>query len=242
MKHRALLCTLACTTLLSGSDLRADDVVLTLDLSNTYRDDPRSGGTWQLFARRVETGQAPQGDAGLCWIRALINNIRSDTITFAPDIGQMTAGGPFINTLKSGTVEILYQQDTDGTVVKGIGIAKNPHRDHLIASGSWPPGPRPNFGDDGATPPPATSSAKFLGAAKTPFPEAVIPGQTVTEVITLGDLNENGTVTNSDIAQFTARLPGASPSLPYHPAGDIDQSGTITTEDRELLISILSGP
>jgi hypothetical protein len=228
-------------TLLSVAALQADDVVLTLDLSNTFRDESRSGGTWQLFARRVETGKDPQGDGGISYIRALINNIRSDTITFAPGIGQRTTGGPFVNTLKSGTVEILYRQDTDGTAVTSVGVAKKPHLDRLIATGSWPAGPRPTFGDDGATPKPAKSQAKFLGAAKAPYPDSVVAGKTSTAVITLGDLNENGTVTNSDIAPFMARLPGASPSLPYHPAGDINQSGTIAAADRALFNSILTG-
>ncbi len=247
MKRTALLCAVAIVTLLIATSSQADNVVLTLDLRNTVHDDPHSGGSWQLFARRVETGKAPQGDAGICWIRALVNNIRSDTVTFAPDIGQMTTGGRFVNTLPSGTVEILYRQDIAGTVVKGVGVAKKPHRDRLIASGSWPTGPRPNFGDDrpvfgqeSATPTPAKSDAKFLGTAKATFPDTIAAGKTVTEVVTLGDLNENGTATNIDIGLFVARLPGAAPSLPYHPAGDIDQSGTITDKDRELLSGILT--
>lgn len=227
---------------LSLSASMADEVMLTLDLNNSFHDDAMGGGTWQLFARKVENGKAPQGDAGIIYIRALINDISSDSVKFASDINQKMTGGPFVNALPSGTVEIIYQQDTDATVTQGIGVDENPNRDRLIASGSWPAGPRPKFGKDDEVPKPQRSSAKFFEPSRAATGNADVAAKTRTLVITLGDLNESGTISNSDIALFVARLPNASPALPYHPAADIDQSGTITSGDRELLISILSGP
>ncbi len=217
----------------------ADDVLLTLDLRNNYRDDPRGGGTWQLFARRVPDDKEPAGEAGIGYVRAILNDISSAGIRFADDIGQMQSGGPFVNPLSNGTVEILYQQDTAATVVEGVGVDKNPHRDRLIASGQWPTGSRPEFAKDDAKPTPGKSEAKFLSKEKG-IPRALVrAGKTRTLVVTLGDLNKDERVTNADIAPFVARLPNASPAQPYHPACDLDQSGTITSEDRELLIEIL---
>jgi hypothetical protein len=105
-------------------------------------------------------GKAPRGDAGIIYIRALINDISSDSVKFANDINQRMTGGPFVNVLPSGTVEIIYQQDTDATVTQGIGVDENPNLDRLIASGSWLAVPRPKFGQADAVPdvPPPTFS------------------------------------------------------------------------------------
>ncbi len=240
--RQSLCVCVAAYPLLSFPTLNADEVILTLDLRNAFHDDAMGGGTWQLFARKVENDKAPQGDAGIVFIRALIDNINLDSVKFAADINQRINGGPFVNALSNGTVEIVYQQDTDATVTQGIGVDENPNRDRLIASGTWPAGPRPKFGKDDTAPKPFRSSAKFFEPSRAATGNAAIPTRTRTSVITLGDLNESGTISNSDIAPFSARLPNAAPALPYHPAADIDQSGTVTLEDRELLISILSGP
>jgi hypothetical protein len=216
-----------------------DDVLLTLDLHNNYRDDPRSGGTWQLFARRIANDKAPSGEAGIGYVRAILSNVSSVNVEFADDIGQMQSERPLIRPLSNGAVEILYQQDTAATVVEGVGVNKNPRRDRLIASGYWPPGARPKFVADDAKPTPDKSEAKFLSKEKK-IPRELIPaGKTQTAVVTLGDLNNDQKVTGADIAPFVARLPGAAPALGYDPACDLDQSGTVTVKDKNLFIEIL---
>lgn len=230
---------LAMFTLVTAS-ATADDVLLTLDLRNNYHDDPHSGGKWQLFARRVPNDKQPSGEAGIGYVRAILSNVSSAGVEFADDIGQMQSGGPFVRPLSNGTVEIIYQQDTTATVIEGVGIDKNPRRDRLIASGNWPPGSRPQFATDDAKPTPGKSEAKFLSNEKT-IPRGLIPaGKTQTAVVTLGDLNNDKKVTGSDIAPFVARLPGAAPALEYDPACDLDQSGTVTAEDKELFVELLS--
>jgi hypothetical protein len=237
MKH--LVVCLALAMLVLTTTVTADDVLLTLDLRNTYRDDPRGGGTWQLFARRVSNDKQPSGEVGIGYVRAILSNISSAGVEFADDIGQMQGDRPAVQALSNGAVEILYQQDTAATVVEGVGVDKNPRRDRLIASGTWPPGSRPEFVADDAKPTPGKSAAKFLSKEKT-IPRGLVPaGKTQTAVVTLGDLNNDKKVTAADIAPFVARLPGAAPALGYDPACDFDQSGTVTEEDKELLIQLL---
>jgi hypothetical protein len=217
----------------------ADDVLLTLDLFNNIHEDPHAGGTWQLFARRVPNDKEPADEAGVGSVRAILSNISSAGVEFADDIGQRQGDRPFVRPLANGAVEIIYQQDTAATVVEGVGVDKNPRRDRLIATGTWPPGSRPEFVTDDAKPTPGKSEAKFLSKEKK-IPRELLPAaKTETIVVTLGDLNNDKKVTGADIALFVARLPGAAPALDYDPACDLDQSGTVTNEDKELFIKIL---
>jgi hypothetical protein len=127
--------------LLSSQLATADDVQLTLDLRNAISNDPLSGGTWQLFVRKLETGDGSQGDHGLASARAILENIDPASVTFRPSIGQSTTGGPYVNSLSNGTVEILYNQDLNGAVVTKVGVPNTPvPRDTLIAEGTlrWP--------------------------------------------------------------------------------------------------------
>lgn len=219
----------------------ADDLLLTLDLRNAYRNDPLSGGIWQLFVRRAESGTEPQGDYGVSGVRALIDNISAEGIAFAAGIGQSTSGGPYVSILSNGSVEIIYQQDLNGTVVGGVGVPVPPvsTRDRLIASGTWPAGPRPVFGMD---PEGIMSSGEFLGGDSAPYPPSVPATSVPTSIVTLGDLNNSGTISNLDTALFVARFPGATPSLPYHPAADLNQNGTISSIDIAPYVALLSGP
>ncbi len=161
---RLLTTCLGIIALLSNAHaVNADELLITLDLRNTYRNDALGGGTWQLFVRKVETGTEPQGDFGVSGIRALIDNISLEGIAFAPGIGQAYFGAPFTQVLSNGTVEIIYQQDLNGTVIEGVGVPvlpQSPFRDRLIASGTWPGGPRPVFGMDLEG---LFSSGQFLG-------------------------------------------------------------------------------
>lgn len=235
-----ILAWIVVAAIVSASPLTsADDVLLTLDLRNNFRDIPGGGGTWQLFARRVPNDKEPSSAAGIGYVRAILNNVSSAGVEFADDIGQMQSGGPFVRPLPNGTVEIIYQQDTAATVVEGVGVDKNPHRDRLIASGTWPSGRRPTFADDGEKPTPSKSEAKFLSKGKK-IPRDLVPaGKTRLEIVTLGDLNGDLKVSSPDIAKFVVRLPGAAPALEYHPACDIDQDGKVTEEDKDLFIKLL---
>jgi hypothetical protein len=233
--------------LVNVPQVQADNIVLTLDLRNTNRASATSGGTWQLFARKQETGTAPNGDNGIAGIRAVINNISIGSVTFASGINAMSDtscnGGQCVQTLSNGAVEIVYGQDLSAAgVVTGVGVFANVFQDRLIASGSWPAGAgRPTFGTDAQS---FGSEANFLLNASAPWGNAleVSGANIITEVYTLGDLNNSNTVTSLDIGGFVARLPGASPSLPYHAAADINQSGTITGLDISPFVAILSGP
>ena len=216
---------------------RADSLLLTLDLTNNDVADPASGGQWQLFARKIETGTGAQGDYGVSGIRAILHNINIDSIAFADDINQLP-GGPFINQLANGAVEAVYGQDlSSATVVIGVGVNPISTQDSLIAVGNWPAGPRPTFGLD---PGGDGSAGNFLGAGGPPFPGSIQPDAVDTMVVTLGDLNNSETVTFMDVALFQAQLPPAIG--PYNPAADLDQSGTITPADYALFLDMANIP
>ncbi|TWU22684.1 hypothetical protein [Bythopirellula polymerisocia] len=214
----------------------ADDLQLTLDLLNNISNDATSGGTWQLFARKLETSSGAEGDFGVAATRALLNNVDINTITFRSGIGQPTTGGPYIQTLSNGTVEINYQQDLGGPVVTGVGVFPSfrPFQDQLIASGTWPSGPRPAFGLD---PDSFSSSGSFLSSASAPF-AAISPDNTFSDVVTLGDFNDSDTITLLDISPHLLTQAGNEPR--YHPAADFNQSGTVSSSDRAQFIAALS--
>ncbi len=237
IKRNLILCAATLLVLVLSTQTRADNLRLTLDLRNTSRLNPLNGGTWQLFARKVETGAGAQGDFGVSSLRALLNNISATGITIAPGISQPN-GVPFANTLTNGVVEIDYAQDLNGTVITGVGVNAIANRDQLIASGSWPAGPRPTFGVD---PGGLSSEGHFLTSSAPPYGE-ISPDDVLTEVVTLGDFNGSATITNSDIALFVARFPGAMPPLPYSPAADFNQNGTITSLDIAPFIAGLTAP
>ena len=242
MKRSLLVCAALMMLVVSVPRVQADDVRLTLDHRNTNRANALSGGTWQLFVRKVETGAGAEGDNGIAGIRALINNITEAGITFATGINQLSTGGPYVNTLTNGVVEIVYGQDlVPANVVVGVGVDANANKDRLIASGIWPAGPRPTFGNDGsvAVGGPFSSEANFLNAAVAPF-TGVLASNTLTSVITLGDTNNTGTISNSDTAGYIAALGGGVPG--YNPAADINQTGTVSNSDTPLYIGILGGP
>ena len=245
MKRSLLICSAALMMLVSVPKADADQIQLTLDLRNAVRTNSLSGGTWQLFARKVETGTAPDGNNGISGIRAIINNIAEAGITFSATINQLPTGGPYTNTLSNGAVEIVYGQDISAAgVVTGVGVPVAPApatRDTLIASGTWPAGPRPTFGvDTSATP--LGSEGNFLGGAAAPFPASLeVSGANIlTSVVTLGDMNNSGTITNLDTAAYVRQLPVAID--PYNPAGDINQSGNVSNTDTAGYVAILGGP
>ncbi len=240
MNKLLMICCLLLFVVLGSAPGKADDLQLTLDLRNSFIRDPLGGGTWQLFARVIQTDVGASGDFGLSGIRALINNIDIGSITFASNIGQLS-GGPYTQTLSNGTVEIVYGQNLSGSVVTGVGVppTEAPFRDTLIASGKWPAGPRPTFGSDGTSA--GTSVGSFLSVAGPPYSGSVLADTTLTSTVTLGDMNNSGTVTSLDISLFVAQL-GTAPLLPYNPAGDINQSGRVTNADIPVFLAILTGP
>lgn len=241
MKRSLLICAAALMMLVNVPQADADQIMLTLDLRNTNRQNSASGGTWQLFARKVENGSAPNGDNGISGIRAILNGVSETGITFATGINQL---GPdtYTNTLSNGAVEVVYGQDISAAgVVTGVGVSATATQDRLIASGSWPAGAtRPTFGTD---PGGFSSEANFLGGAAAPFPASLeVSGSNIlTAVYTLGDMNNSGTITNLDTGAFVAQLP-PTPSAPYNPAADINQSGTVTNLDISGYVGILTGP
>jgi hypothetical protein len=240
MKRSLLICAAALMMLVNIPQADADQIRLTLDLNNAVGNNSASGGTWQLFARKVETGTAPNGDSGIAGIRALLNNINVGSVTFASGIGAIVppAGcgpsgtAPCVQTLSNGTVEIVYGQNLGGTVVTNVGIGANANQDRLIASGTWPAGAaRPSFGNDGDTPTPFTSEGNFLvpnGAGGWSNSLEVYGADLITSVVTLGDFNGSNTVTAADTAPYRRQLLGTDP---YNPAGDFNQSGTVTAAD-----------
>jgi hypothetical protein len=230
MKRSLLICA-ALMMLLQGmaQNVNADGLHLTLDLKNTLRSNALSGGTWQLFARKVEGAGGVNGDNGLAGIRALIDNISATGITF----------NALNNVISGSTVEIVWGQDIAGpNVLTGLGVSANVNLDRLIASGSWPAGPRPVFSVDGAL----SSEGNFLNTNVAPFGNSIeVSGANVTtQVVTLGDMNNSGTVTNSDTNGYIAQLP--IPTAPYNPAADFNQSGTVTNSDTSLYVATLTGP
>lgn len=238
MKRSLLICAAALMMLVNVPQANADTIQLTLDLRNTNRANAASGGTWQLFARVNDNGQAPDGVNGISGIRAILNNVTEAGITFATGINQL---GPdtYTNTLSNGAVEIVYGQDISAAgVVTGVGIGANANVERLIASGSWPAGPRPTFGTD---PGAFGSEGNFLGGAAAPFPASLeVSGANITtQVVTLGDFNNSGTITSADTGQYVAVLTGG---LPFNPAGDFNQSGTVTSADTGQYVATLTGP
>lgn len=207
----------------------ADDLRLSLDLRNTYSEDPMSGGTWGLYVRSVDTGTSPEGAHGVASIRAILTNVASTGITFSPGFPAPNTpinanGAAEVQVLSNGTVEIVYSQDTsaDG-VVTSVGTNPRITRETLVASGSWPAGPRPTFGVD---PQGLSSSGSFLSSDVAPY--SAVPADTVvTSVVTLGDLNGSLTINNLDTPLFVARLPGGALAGQFHPAADINQDGFI---------------
>ncbi len=249
MKRSLLICAATVMMLIGVPQVNADTVQLTLDLRNTTRLNPANGGTWQLFARKVESVGA-QGDNGISGIRALLTGIDISSVVFASDIGQQ-GGGPYTNTLSNGTHELVYGQDISvpASVVTGVGVNAVATRDRLIASGNFLPGPRPNFGLDDSLPAnggPFASEAQFLALGVAPFcgvgNPCISAGPTTNTVVTLGDFNGSNTVTNLDIGGYVARLPGAATPLPYNPAGDFNQSGTVTNLDTGGFVAALGAP
>ncbi len=236
LKRSSIISAAAIMTLLSMAQVKADDVLLTLDLRNEEPHNALSGGCWWLYARKLETGTSPQGDHGISGIRAILANVDVNSICFADDINQM-AGGPYTNTLANGTIEIVYGQNLGAPgVVTGVGVSANPNQDRLIASGSWLPGPRPVFSLD---PQGFGSETSFLGGPSAPFPASIAATNNLTEVVTLGDLDNTGTVELLDVVTYFNVLSG---SLPYNPAADIDQSGDVTNADTSLILDIADGP
>jgi hypothetical protein len=241
MKRSLLICA-ALMMLLQGmaQNVNADGLHLTLDLKNTLRSNALSGGTWQLFARKVEGAGGVNGDNGLAGIRALIDNISATGITFnAANNGAGNVGAANAQVISGSTVEIVWGQDIAGpNVLTGLGVSANVNLDRLIASGSWPAGPRPVFSVDGAL----SSEGNFLNTNVAPFGNSIeVSGANVTtQVVTLGDMNNSGTVTNSDTNGYIAQLP--IPTAPYNPAADFNQSGTVTNSDTSLYVATLTGP
>jgi hypothetical protein len=238
MNTKRIACLLVITTIFNVSSLKADNVILTLDLLNADPSNAVSGGCWQLFARKVETGSAPQGDFGISGIRAILANVDINSIGFATDINQLP-GGPYTNTLSNGAIELVYGQNLSAPgVVTGVGVSAISTQDRLIACGTWPVGAaRPVFSLD---PQNFASEVNFLGGAHAPFPASVAVSTVLTQIVTLGDMNATVTVTTLDVPIFFAQL--AIPPAPYNPAADIDQSGTVTSADTNLFFDILDGP
>jgi hypothetical protein len=240
MKRSLLICA-ALMMLLQGTaqNVNADGLHLTLDLRNTSRTAPLGGGTWQLFARKVEGAGGVNGDNGLAGIRALIDNISATGITFnAANNGAGNVGAANAQVISGSTVEVVWGQDIAGpNVLTGLGVAANVNLDRLIASGSWPAGPRPTFSVDGAL----SSEGNFLNTNVAPFGNSIeASGANVsTQVVTLGDFNNSGTITALDTSSYVNTLTGVNP---YNPAGDFNQSGTVTALDTAQYIATLTGP
>ena len=85
--------------------------------------------------------------------------------------------------------------------------------------------------DTSATP--LGSEGNFLGGAAAPFPASleVSGANIVTQVVTLGDFNNTGTVSGSDTAFYRRQLLGTDP---YNPAGDFNQTGSVSGSDTPL--------
>jgi hypothetical protein len=237
MKRSLLICA-ALMMLLQGmaQNVNADGLHITLDLRNTSRTNALGGGTWQLFARKVEGAGGVNGDNGLAGIRAIIDNISATGITFATGIN--ANGAANAQVLTGSTVEVVWGQDISAAgVVTGLGVSANPNLDRLIASGTWPAGPRPVFSVDGAL----SSEGNFLNTNVAPFGNSIeASGANVTtQVVTLGDFNNSGTITALDTSSYVNTLTGVNP---YNPAGDFNQSGTVTALDTAQYIATLTGP
>lgn len=241
MKRSLLICSAALMMLVYVPQTNADQIQLTLDLLNASPGNAASGGTWQLYARKVENGSAPNGDNGIAGFRAVLNNVDFGSVSYASGINQIgdCDGGPCIQQYASGAVEIVYGQDLSSAgVLTGIGIGNNPNHDRLIASGSWPAGAaRPTFGTD---PNGAGSEGNFLANAAAPWGNAleVSGANLLTSVVTLGDVNGSNTVSLTDIQPFVDVLNGVTA---YNPAADVNQSGTVTLTDIQPFTNVLNG-
>lgn len=235
---KSIVCVATLVTVLLPAQVQADSLQLSLDLINNDPLDPLSGGSWQLFARKIETGTPPQGDFGASGIRSILININLGSITFAGDINQ-APGGPYTQIMANGAIEVLYFQDISSAgVIPGVGVSANPNLERLIASGLWPAGPRPEFSVD---PSGLVSAANFLGAGSPPYPASVDAGPLLLSVITVGDLDGSNTITQADVALFASLyLPPLDGT--FDPAADINQSGTITIADYQLLIEMAGVP
>ncbi len=86
MKRFLTGCLSILALLASTRAVNADDLQLTLDLRNNNHANGLGGGTWQLFARVVETAVGPDGSTGIVGIRALLDRIDATGITFNPAI------------------------------------------------------------------------------------------------------------------------------------------------------------
>jgi hypothetical protein len=238
ISRKCLIGAATLVALLLSAPVQADQVHLTLDLINNDPLDPSSGGTWQLGARKVETGTPPQGDFGIAGIRAILRDINIGSILFAGGINQVP-GGPYTQVLSNGAIELVYGQDISSPgVVTGVGVSANPNLDRLIASGIWPAGPRPVFATD---PSGFASEAVFLSSASPPFFASIDAGPPLLSVVTVGDLDGSNTVTQADVALFESLyLPPIG--NPYHPAADINQSGSINSIDYLLLVDMAGVP
>jgi hypothetical protein len=237
MKRSLLICA-AVMMLLQGvsQTVIADGIHLTLDLNNATSNDAASGGTWQLYARRIanSTPDTIDGSAGIAGIRAILDNVVFDDvtetgITTATGIGALS-GGTYANRLTATQVEFVYGQALDGTTVANVGIHAAVNRDTLIASGSWAAGAaRPSFGTDPDT---FTSEANFLRTNAAPWcttaAPCLAPDTVTTQVVTLADGSGDNRVTSLDTGRYIAVLGG---TLPYNPAYDLDQNGIVNSLD-----------
>ncbi|MDZ4657257.1 MAG: PEP-CTERM sorting domain-containing protein [Bythopirellula sp.] len=235
MKRISILSATLLLVLIGIAPARGDNLLLSLDLRNNLANDPLSGGRWELFARQVETADGAQGDFGVSGVRALLDHVDVNSITFASGIGQGTIGGPYLRTLPNGKVEIVYQQDLNGTVVTGVGVPPvfPPERSSFLASGTWPSGPRPVFGID---PTAVASTGSFLTSSAAPFGQ-IAADATLTEITTLGDFNGSGTVTLGDIHPF--KLTNGR-VLPHQRAADFNRTGTSSSADRAHFVAALN--
>ncbi|TWU30208.1 PEP-CTERM sorting domain-containing protein [Bythopirellula polymerisocia] len=238
MQRSLLICAVIMLAVSCTVPLQADDLQLTLDMRNASRPNAFAGGTWELYARVIDTGVGVDGSTGIAGLRALLDNIDPAGITFNPGINpngaatvQVLSGDP------QGTVEIVYRQDLSQTTLASVGVPPvfAPNRDVLIASGSWPAGLRPVFGNDGSD----LSSGDVLGGDGN---SAVAADNVFTSVVTLGDLNRSGSISGADIGLFVEQLPGMPFPPSYNPAADINQTGTVSNSDIGGFVGILAGP
>ncbi|TWU28217.1 PEP-CTERM sorting domain-containing protein [Bythopirellula polymerisocia] len=240
MKRSLLLCSVCATlmALLPTANTQADNLQLTLDLNNTSRSNNMSGGSWTLWARVVDTGAGVDGSTGIAGLRALIDNITPTGITFNGAINANGAANTqVLPSDPEGTVEIVYGQDLSLATTAGIGVNSPATKDTLIASGTWPAGPRPVFGNDNKpTFPVYLSDGGFLAGGGA----ATVADSILTTVVTLGDFNSTGTISNADTAGYVAALTGGAGA--YNPAGDFNQSGTVSNSDTGSYVAKLTGP
>lgn len=246
MKRSLLICA-ALMMLVNVPQADADQIRLSLDLNLTNRNTNGTGGTWRLYARKVEDGNAPDGNSGIAGIRAILTNVATTGITFGAGIN--SNGAADFQALSNGALEIVYGQDISAAgVVTTVGTHATVNRDTLIASGTFPGGvgvPRPAFGVDTSTPTPFGSEGNFLvsnGAGGWTNSLEVSGANILTQVVVVGDANGNGFVNNLDTGQFVSRLPGGANSGIFLAAADINQDGVNNNLDIGGYVGILGGP